>query len=172
MSAASDIGISDTDRDLILLEHIEQNPDATQAVLASQLGVAIGTINWHLKRLIAKGYIKARRVERRKLRYVITPEGLALRARLTLDYIENSFRLYRLIRIRSLHALQQVEEAGYGNIFLEGEGDVAEICRLTCIEKGIRLAEVKDHTPILHVQGLKVFVEWEAAERGSQNMSS
>jgi DNA-binding MarR family transcriptional regulator len=164
MSTASDIGISDTDRDLILLEHIEQNPDATQAVLASQLGVAIGTINWHLKRLIAKGYIKARRVERRKLRYVITPEGLALRARLTLDYIENSFRLYRLIRTRSILALQQVEEAGFGNIFLEGEGDVAEICRLTCIEKGIRLAEVKDHTPVLHVQGLKVFVEWEAAE--------
>jgi DNA-binding MarR family transcriptional regulator len=164
MNTASDIGISDTDRDLILLEHIEQNPDATQAVLASQLGVAIGTINWHLKRLIAKGYIKARRVERRKLRYVITPEGLALRARLTLDYIENSFRVYRLVRERSIQALQQVEEAGYANIFIEGDGDVAEICRLTCIEKGIQPTEVKDHLPVLHIQGLKVFVEWEETE--------
>lgn len=161
MSAASDIEISDIDRDLILLEQIEQDPDATQAILAAQLGVAIGTINWHLKRLIEKGYVKARRVERRKLRYLITPEGLALRARLTLDFIENSFRLYRLVRERSLHALQQVEAAGYANIFIEGEGDVAEICRLTCLERGIQLAEVKDHLPVLHVQGLKVFIEWE-----------
>jgi DNA-binding CsgD family transcriptional regulator len=93
----------DTDRDLILLEHIEQNPEATQASLAAQLGVAVGTVNWHLKRLIAKGYLKASRLERRKLRYIITPEGLALRARLTLDYIQSSFRLYRLVRERSIH---------------------------------------------------------------------
>src|SRR5512141_302738 len=118
MSTPSDTDLSDTDRDLILLEHLEQNPEATQASLAAQLGVAVGTINWHLKRLIAKGYLKARRVERRKLRYIITPEGLALRARLTLDYIQNSFKLYRLVRERSFDALQQVELAGYSSIVL------------------------------------------------------
>lgn len=67
-------------RDLILLEQIEQNPDATQMSLAGNLGVAVGTVNWHLKRLINKGYIKVRRAERHKLRYIITPEGIALRA--------------------------------------------------------------------------------------------
>jgi DNA-binding MarR family transcriptional regulator len=76
---------TETDRDLVILDHIEQDPDASQANLAAQLGVAVGTINWHIKRLIDKGYVKVRRVERRKLRYIITPEGLALRARLTID---------------------------------------------------------------------------------------
>ena len=152
---------ADTHRDLVLLEHLEQNPDATQASLAAQLGVAVGTVNWHLKRLIAKGYIKVRRVERRKLSYLVTPEGLALRAHLALDYIQNSFRLYRLVRERSVSALKQVEQAGYSTVYLEGEGDVAEVCRLTCLEMGISLAEAKDHAPVLRVQGLKVFVEWE-----------
>jgi len=159
MRNPSDTDLADTDRDLILLEQLEQNPDATQASLAAQLGVAVGTINWHLKRLIAKGYIKAGRVERRKLRYIITPEGLALRARLTLDFIKSSFRLYRLVRERSIDALQMVQRAGYTDIFIEGEGEVAEICRLTCLEKGIKIAEEKDHAPILHIQGLKVYVE-------------
>ena len=63
----------DNDRDLTLLEQIAQNPDSTQASLAVQLGVAVGTINWHLKRLIEKGYVKVRRIERRKLRFIITP---------------------------------------------------------------------------------------------------
>ncbi|RPJ42469.1 MAG: winged helix-turn-helix transcriptional regulator [Chloroflexi bacterium] len=161
MSTSSEPHLADTDRDLILLEHLEQNPDATQASLAAQLGVAVGTINWHIKRLIAKGYIKARRVERRKLRYIITPEGLALRARLTLDFIKSSFRLYRLVRERSINALLQVEKAGYSDIFIEGEGDVADICRLTCLEKGLNIADEKDHAPVLHIQGLKVFVELE-----------
>jgi DNA-binding MarR family transcriptional regulator len=163
MRTTSEPDLADTDRDLILLDQLEQNPDTTQASLAEQLGVAVGTINWHLKRLISKGYLKARRVERRKLRYVITPEGLALRARLTIDFIQSSFRLYRLVRERSIDALQQVEEAGYSHIFVDGEGDVAEICRLTCLEKGIKIIDAKDHAPVLHVQGLKVFVEWEEA---------
>ncbi len=159
MRTPSDPDLADTDRDLILLEHLEQNPDATQASLAAQLGVAVGTINWHLKRLIAKGYVKAGRAERRKLRYIITPEGLALRARLTLDFIKSSFRLYRLVRERSIIAIQQVERAGFSDIFIEGDGDVADICRLTCLEKGLKIAEEKNHEPVLHIQGLKVVVE-------------
>jgi DNA-binding MarR family transcriptional regulator len=161
MNITPDSELADTDRDLILLEHIDQNPDTTQATLASQLGVAVGTINWHLKRLIAKGYVKARRVERRKLRYLITPEGLALRARLTLDFIQSSFRVYRLVRERSIDAIQQIEKAGYSRTVIEGEGDVADICRLTCLEKGIKVIPEKNHAPVLHIQGLKVFVEWE-----------
>ncbi len=161
MSTHAEIELTDTDRDLVLLEHLEENPDATQASLAAQLGVAVGTINWHLKRLIEKGYVKVRRVERRKLRYLITPEGLALRARLALDFIQNSFRLYRLVRERSIEAIEEIEQAGYKNVFLEGEGDVAEICRLTCLEKGITITEEQDHAPVLRIQGLKVFVEWE-----------
>jgi len=164
MTTSTNSERADTDRDLVLLEHLEQNPDATQANLALQLGVAVGTINWHLKRLIEKGYIKARRVERRKLRYIITPEGLALRARLTLDFIQNSFRLYRLVRERSIDALQEVEQAGFSRIFIEGDGDVAEICRLTCVEKGIAIIEERDHAPVLRIQGLKMFVEWEDAK--------
>jgi predicted transcriptional regulator len=65
----------DPNRELVLLEQIENDPDVTQASLAAQLGVAVGTVNWHLKRLVAKGYVKVN-AQRRKLRYIITPEGL------------------------------------------------------------------------------------------------
>ena len=72
-------------RELTLLENIENDPDVNQSTLASQLGVAVGTVNWHLKRLVAKGYVKVKRAERKKLRYIITPEGIALRARLAVE---------------------------------------------------------------------------------------
>jgi DNA-binding MarR family transcriptional regulator len=155
---------SEHDRELTILERIELDPDATQATLASQLGVAVGTINWHLKRLVAKGYVKVRRVERRKLRYIITPEGVALRARLTLDYIQNSFKLYRLVRERVVTALQQVKQAGYHNVQISGEGDVADICRLTCIEQNMPVVS-DSNAPILQIQGLKVMIDWQPSEQ-------
>jgi Mn-dependent DtxR family transcriptional regulator len=57
-----------SDRDLVLLEQIENDPDVTQASLAAKLGVAVGTVNWHLKRLVSKGYVKVKRAQRRKLK--------------------------------------------------------------------------------------------------------
>jgi len=153
-------------RDLVILETIEKNPDLTQATLASQLGVAIGTINWHVKRLIEKGYVKVRHVERRKLRYIITPDGLALRARLTLDYINTSFHLYRLIRERTLALLEQARAQGFDALNLQGEGDVADVVRLTCLEQGFTLAQ-DGNAPVLRIRELKLFLEPAEAHDGS-----
>jgi DNA-binding MarR family transcriptional regulator len=147
----------DTARELALLERIETNPDVTQASLATQLGVAVGTINWNLKRLISKGYVKIKRAERKKLRYIITPEGIALRARLTVDYVEQQFLLYRNTRQRVKEYLEQVRRAGYQQVRLLGEGDVADICKLTCLEQGIAIAG-NENVPELEVVGLKVLL--------------
>ncbi len=70
-------------RELLVLEQIESDPDVNQATLAAQLGVAVGTANLLIKRLIEKGYVKAKRAQRKKLRYIITPQGIAHRADLT-----------------------------------------------------------------------------------------
>jgi DNA-binding MarR family transcriptional regulator len=132
---------TNSDRELVLLEQIEHDPDVTQASLAALLGVAVGTVNWHLKRLVAKGYVKVRRAQRRKLRYIITPEGLALRAHLTVNYIETSMRLYRRTRHQVLELLSQVIQTGYKEIIIDGEGDIADICRLTCLEQGVQIID-------------------------------
>ena len=109
---------TEVNRELALLESIEQDPDVTQANLASQLGVAVGTINWHIKRLIEKGYVKIKRAERKKLRYIITPEGIAMRAHLTVDFIEQQFNLYRNTRQRVKEHINEIEQAGYSTIRL------------------------------------------------------
>ncbi len=145
-------------RELTLLENIENDPDVNQATLATQLGVAVGTVNWHLKRLIAKGYVKVKRAERKKLRYIITPEGIALRARLAVDYVERSFTLYRRVRQRVREHLKQVSEAGYDRVRIVGKGDVADICRLTCLEQDVAVVTEKN-VPTLHVDGFKVTLQ-------------
>jgi DNA-binding MarR family transcriptional regulator len=160
---------SDHNSDLVILEQIEKDPDATQANLASQLGVAVATINWHLKRLIAKGYVKARRVGRRKLSYLITPEGLALRTHLTFDYIQSSFHLFRLMRKRMQDALLQVRQAGYDRIQLEGDGDIAEVCRLTCLENGIDIVQ-EDKAPRVIIKAMKLFVVFDEVDGSPRSL--
>ena len=145
----------DPNREMVLLEKIEYDPDITQANLAAQLGVAVGTVNWHLKRFVAKGYVKVKRAQRRKLRYIITPEGIAFRARLTVNYIEQSMQLYRLMRSRVLAAANEIKLAGYDSVRIAGDGDIADICRLTCIEQGLDITD-SEEAPLLELNDLKV----------------
>jgi len=142
-------------RELSLLEQIESDPDVNQSTLATQLGVAVGTVNWHLKRLIAKGAVKVSRAERKKLRYIITPEGLALRARLAVDYVERSFLVYRKTRQRVKDHVSKIRHAGFDRVRIVGFGDVADICKLTCLEQGIAVVNDKS-APALILDGYKI----------------
>lgn len=155
-----------SDRELLLLEQIERDPDVNQATLAAQLGVAVGTVNWHIKRFIAKGYVKVKRAQRRKLRYIITPEGLAFRARLTVNYIESSMHLYRKTRVHVRDLLVDLHNSGYKQVRINGDGDIADICRLTCLEQGITIVEDpsgqnKNNIPTLEIKGTKVVLNME-----------
>ena len=146
-------------RERILLEQIENDPDITQATLADKLDVAVGTVNWHIKRLIDKGYVKAKRAQRKKLRYIITPEGLALRAKLTIKYVENQMRLYRQTRGDVKTLLAEVEEAGYSQVMVGGNSEIADVCRLTCLEHGMEVVEQGD-VPLLAIQGYRVHLKF------------
>ena len=149
-------------RELNILESIEEDPDITQATLADQIGVAVGTVNWHIQKLVEKGYVKVKRAQRKKLRYIITPQGITHRAKLTVNYIEHSMRLYRKTRVRVTNLLLQAKEAGYEQVRLatpsQDPEDIMDICRLTCLEQGIEVVEDPE-VPALVLVGFKVALE-------------
>lgn len=144
-----------------LLEALEENPDTTQATLAAQLGVAVGSVNWVLKRLVRKGYVKVTRLQRRKLKYFVTPQGLAVKAHLTSEYLKASLRIYRQLREEARQALDDVKEASYSSVHLEGEGEAAEIFRLTCLEQGVRVIPgASDGYPTVTQEGTAFAIRW------------
>jgi DNA-binding MarR family transcriptional regulator len=151
-----------SERELQILEYLECNPDTTQADLATRLGVAVGSVNWYLKRLVNKGYVKVRKMRRRRLRYLITPQGVAQKMRLTQAYMQASLRLYREVRTEAQHLLAQVREAGYESVQIEGDGDLAEICQLTCLEQRVQVKQGVDagRVPTLQVAGRHLALHW------------
>ncbi|MBE9471215.1 MAG: winged helix-turn-helix transcriptional regulator [Chloroflexi bacterium] len=149
------------EQDLRILEQIERDPDVTQADLAGRLGVAVGSVNWYLKRLINKGYIKVRQMQRRRLRYLITPQGIAEKARLTASFMEVSMRLYRETREAAKQYLTEIRQAGYGEVHVEGDNDLTEVCYLTCLEQDIQVVDIPQSlTPTLRIEGMELHLVW------------
>ena len=156
---------SKVEQDLRILEQVEQDPDITQADLAARLGVAVGSVNWYLKRLINKGYIKVRQMQRRRLRYLITPQGVAEKARLTASFMQFSMRLYRQTREAARRYMTEIRQAGYGEVHIEGDNDLAEVCYLTCLEQGVQVVDAsRPSIPILVVEGIELQLVWPEAE--------
>ncbi|RIK40018.1 MAG: hypothetical protein DCC55_16365 [Chloroflexi bacterium] len=144
-----------------LLEAIASSPVTTQADLAARVGVAVGTVNWYLKRWSRKGYIKIRRIGRWQWSYLLTPEGIARKARLAGEYIEASLSLYRRMRTEARQLLADVKAAGYNQVILAGEGEIADICRLTCLELEISVATAEhQQLPALCVEGVRLTVQF------------
>ena len=85
-------------RDLKLLEAVEQDSRVTQRSLATKLGIALGLTNIYLKRLVRKGYIKCVNVQSNRITYLITPRGIAEKARLTYEFMDYSLHLYGEVR--------------------------------------------------------------------------
>lgn len=130
------------ERDLEILTAIEEGTPVTQRALAQRLGVALGLANLYVKRLVSKGFIKVREFPtkpyaRKRLRYVLTPQGVAEKARLTYEYMGYSLRLYRRTRENLREGMAQLNRNGMKRVALYGVGEAAELAYLTLREFGL-----------------------------------
>jgi DNA-binding MarR family transcriptional regulator len=139
---------SNSYRELQVLEEISAKSHVTQRGLAKELGVALGLTNLLLYRLAKKGYIKVINLQRNRLSYLITPQGLAAKSRLTCEYLEYSLQFYRQIRHFLAESLTPLARSGCRDILLFGTGEVAEIAYLTMQEMELHLVGVVDSEPI------------------------
>jgi DNA-binding MarR family transcriptional regulator len=132
-------------RDLKMLEAVHQDSGVTQRGLATQLGIALGLANTYLKRLMRKGYIKCVNVQPNRLSYLVTPQGIAEKARLTYEFMDYSLHLYRNVRQHLREALQECAAAGR-RVAIYGRGEAAELAYLSLKESGLDPVAVFDET--------------------------
>ena len=134
--------LRNAERDLEILTAVGEGAPLTQRALAERLGVALGLTNLYLKRLISKGYIKVTEFPTKpyagkRLKYVLTPRGIAEKARLTYEYVGYSLRLYRRTRGNLREAMAEVTGSGMKRFALYGVGEAAELAYLTLREFGL-----------------------------------
>jgi hypothetical protein len=130
-------------RDLRVLEAVQQDSRLTQRGLASKLGIALGLANIYLKRMIHKGYIKCVNVQPNRISYLITPRGIAEKARLTYEFMDYSLHLYGEVRQHLRAALRESAAAGK-RVAICGSGEAAELAYLSLKESGLDPVAVFD----------------------------
>jgi len=125
-----------------VLNAISQDSTLTQSSLASHLGIAVGSVNWYIKRLVSRGYVKVSRLDRTRLKYDLTPEGMSVFTERAMQYAKDSLKIYKLFRQKAQCIVAELKEKGVFQVYIEGDDEIMDILRLTCIEAGISLSDV------------------------------
>jgi DNA-binding Lrp family transcriptional regulator len=130
-------------RDLKLLEAVERDAHVTQRGLANRLGIALGLANIYVRRLMHKGYIKCVNVQPNRISYLITPRGIAEKARLTYEFMDYSLHLYKEVRQHLREVLQECAEQNR-NVAIFGRDEAAELAYLSLRESGLEPVAIFD----------------------------
>ena len=87
---------------LELLRKLEKNPQLTQRELSKEMGVSLGKINYCMKKLIEKGWIKLSNFKKNSNKmsyiYLLTPKGIEQKSKLTFAFLEIKLEEYELVK--------------------------------------------------------------------------
>ena len=91
------------DTNFRVLRILKENPDLTQRELAKKLGVSVGSLNYCLKALIEKGWVKMQNFSQSKNKfgyvYILTPKGISEKAALTTNFLKRKLSEYESLKL-------------------------------------------------------------------------
>ncbi len=81
-----------------VLRKINRRPKSTQRELAEELGFSLGKLNYCLKSLKEKGFIKIKNFKKNPNKinyiYVLTPKGISEKTKLTINFMKRKMNEY------------------------------------------------------------------------------
>jgi len=85
-----------------VMDLIHKQPDISQRELAKLAGISLGSMHYCLKALAEKGWVKAgnfkNNPDKSVYLYLLTPEGIAQKSRLAVDFLKRKQAEFELIR--------------------------------------------------------------------------
>ena len=87
---------------LDLLRRLELNPEYTQRELSTEMGVSLGKVNYCMKKLTEKGWIKLTNFSHSSNKlgymYLLTPKGIEQKAMLTSSFLKTRLEEFEILK--------------------------------------------------------------------------
>jgi DNA-binding MarR family transcriptional regulator len=150
---------------LRLMGELDRDGGSSQRELSQRLNLSLGLVNTFLRRLVGKGYFKVKTLPRNRLKYFLTPEGLARKTRLTAEYLRFSVNFYKDIKQLLLSKFKELETKQVKRVVFFGAGEVAELAYLYLQLSRLELVGVIDEIEIekdffgVRIKGLEALAE-------------
>ncbi|MEW6556130.1 MAG: winged helix-turn-helix transcriptional regulator [Elusimicrobiota bacterium] len=116
-----------SDREFAIIQELANSASFNQRVVAKKLGISLGLTNLIIKRLTKTGYIKIKQINRRNIRYLLTPKGFSEKARKSYNYTLRTITILSHIRSTIQNLIFEKYNSGIKNFFIDGDNELADL---------------------------------------------
>jgi hypothetical protein len=165
--------IRETDPEISILQNIRDNPGGLplrQRDLARAGGVSLGMTNAIIRRMTQKGWIVVRRINKRNIRYAVSPAGLEEIARRSYAFLRRTISNVVLYRDGIEKWLLAAKAAGHDRIVLVGRSDLDFMLAYECLRLGLAFSQAE--SPAAGGRGLILFSEQYSGEGAAASGST
>ncbi|MFC1654460.1 MarR family EPS-associated transcriptional regulator [Myxococcota bacterium] len=135
---------------LTVLETLSADSNIHQRKIAAQTGLNLAKVNFVLKKLVDKGFVKLKRVKdnphKRRYLYLLTPAGVAEKSRLTYRFLKRTLKKYEEAERKVIDCVESMLAQGVNKVVLWGNTEITELCMrvLGRMDGGVEVIGVVD----------------------------
>ena len=139
-----------------ILQSIENGEQISQRQLSSQLGINVASINFALKKLTKRGFVKMLGVNPRRMQYILTPKGIAEKTQLAYKFFDRNFHFYKAVRKDVEDKIGSIQFNDKKRVALYGVTDLMELAYLVIQDKELELVAIVDDEMKIRIFGYHV----------------
>lgn len=129
------------EREFELVNILGKELGSNQRDLSQRMELSLGMINMLIRRLISKGYIRIEQLNKRNVKYILTPKGISEKMRQSVKYTLNTINSIGLIKDNVKDLLVQLHQQGRRKFYLYCQSDLTFL-----VETAFRDAKLPDST--------------------------
>lgn len=143
-----------SDREAELLRVIAADLAGNQRDLSQHMQLSLGMTNLLIRRLVEKGFVQLDPVNKRKVRYVLTPKGQMERSRRSMENAVRTIEVIGRVRSRLREILAGHYAGGQRHFFLVGESALVPIVEQIFREPELRGCVLRKEGEVSPEEGL------------------
>ncbi|HLF18664.1 MAG TPA: winged helix-turn-helix transcriptional regulator [Candidatus Omnitrophota bacterium] len=134
------------EREFELLNILGKELDSNQRDLSQKMDLSLGMVNMLIRRLITKGYIRIIQLNKRKVQYLLTPQGFSEKMRKSVKYTINTINHIGMIKDNVKEVILNLYKEGIREFYVYSESDLTIL-----IEKAFHELKLPDgHISVLN----------------------
>ena len=130
------------EREFELVNIVGANLALNQRDLSRHMDMSLGMTNMIIRRLISKGYIRIRQLNKRKVEYILTPKGFTEKTRKSIKYTLKTINSIGLIKERLKKIIRELYDVGNRRFYLLGESDLGVLVEMAFQDNALHDCEI------------------------------
>ena len=140
------------EREFELINIIGAEMVPNQRDISRQMDLSLGMTNMLIHRLLTKGYIRIKQLNKKKVEYILTPKGFAEKMQKSINYTMKTINSIGLIKKTLGDVLTKAYQEGHRKFYILGESDLAGLIEIVLKEKfhaGYEVVHIREITSVL-----------------------